>query len=833
MIRGMSSNPLTQVIKDLPIGSHLESIAAGIRDNQISIIQSSPGSGKTTILPLFLATQAWLSGKGILVLQPRRLAAKSVAARMAELLEEPLGNRIGYQIRLEQKRSSRTQIEVITEGILTRRLVSDPELTGTGIIIFDEFHERNAHADIGLALAREVGAALRPDLRIVIMSATLNSLLEHSQFGDAWRYAFDSTPYPVEVRYVIPESRKPLWEEVARAIRSALLQHPGDLLAFLPGRFEIERCAEILSSSAPNLEILPLYGELPYDQQQRALIPSARGLRKVILATPIAETSLTIPGIRIVVDSGLHKVARADSAGSSELTTERIALDSADQRAGRAGRTAPGVCIRLWSESDHKTLRPAREPEILRSDITSHLLELHAWGIREPKRFSWITNPPQHAIERSTKTLLSLQAITSEGTITKTGLHMAQLGTHPRTASLCLNARKYGLERYAAAIIPLLEERLPVAQGQAQADISPWVASLLDTRSRVPGRLRELYALWLRRIEGLPAPDEKEAWNNPSDDIVGYLLALAFPEQVAQRRDADSERYLLANGKGVALATRDFLTRFEYLVAATVQYRAEDGMITLAAPLNPNLFDSVLRQYVTEHHSASFDEIRGVLVAEATHQVGAIRLREQRRSDLSRSELKEALGTFLQTTAGYSKLPFSERFRALQARTLWARTTKPGELLPNVSDDELRGSEPFWLAAFLPPSGKLNDITPLILEDALGAMLTWSQNSLLQNLAPEFLRLPNGKSRAIDYSGADAPAVDVMIQELFGLQNTPMIGDTRQPVTLRLLSPARRPMQVTKDLASFWKNGYQLVRKELRGRYPKHRWPEDPVNPEK
>jgi ATP-dependent helicase HrpB len=828
----MLLTPLTQVIRDLPIGSHLESIAAGVRDNAISIIQSSPGSGKTTVLPLFLATQPWLSGQGILVLQPRRLAAKSVAARMAELLEEPLGGRVGYQIRLEQKRSSMTQIEVITEGLLTRRLVSDPELRGTGIIIFDEFHERNAHADIGLALAREVSTVLRADLRIIIMSATLNSLLDHPQFAEAWRYSFDTSPYPVEVRYVIPESRKPLWDELAKTIRSALLQHPGDLLAFLPGRFEIERCTQVLTNTLPNVDVLPLYGDLPYDQQQRALLPSAHGLRKIVLATPIAETSLTIPGIRIVVDSGLHKIGRSDSTGSTHLTSERITLDSADQRAGRAGRTAPGVCIRLWGESDHKTLRPAREPEILRSDITSHLLELFAWGVRDPLSFTWITSPPKHVITQATGTLRTLNAVSSDGAITERGRWMVQLGVHPRLAGLCLSARNYGIECYAAAIIALLEERLPVVRGHSQADITSWVASLLDARSRVPRHLRELYVLWLRRIESIRTPSKNEIWNYSSDDIVGYLLALAFPERIAQRRDGDSERYLLASGKGVALPTRDPLARFEYLVAATLQYRSDDGVITLAAPLNPILFDSLLAHYVTEHRSASFDETRGVLIAEATHQIGAIRLRQQRRSDLSPAELKEALTAFLRTVTGHSKLPFSDRFRSLQARAAWARTTKPGESLPDISDDILLGSNPFWLEPFLPSTGKLTDITPRVLEDALATIFSWNDTSLLQRLAPEFFQLPNGKSRAIDYSDADAPAVDVMIQELFGLRDTPTIGDTKQPLTLRLLSPARRPMQVTRDLASFWKNGYQLVRKELRGRYPKHRWPEDPVEPD-
>lgn len=825
----MTTARFAKALRDLPIGQHLEAIASGIRDHPISVIQSSPGSGKTTILPLFLAQQEWLGEQNILVLQPRRLAAKSVAIRMAELVDEAVGRSVGYQIRLEQKRSAATRIEVITEGLLTRRLVSDPELSGVGIVIFDEFHERNAHADVGLALAREVISVLRPGLRLVIMSATLTSLLEHSQFADVWRYSFNSTPFPVQTHYVVPEARKPIWEETARVVRAALLQHPGDLLAFLPGRFEIENCKQLLTSSLRDTDVVPLYGELSFEQQQLALNPSRAGLRKVVLATPIAETSLTIDGVRIVVDSGFHKVARSDSTGTTSLSTERITLDSAEQRTGRAGRTAPGTCLRLWSEAEHKTLRAAREPEILRSDITPYILELCAWGVRDPHTFSWITPPAPHTIDHAMQTLRKLGAIRTDGSPTERGLQLVTLGTHPRIASLCLEARQFGLERVAAAIIPLLEERLPSDPTNAGTNIATWVETLLDQNSRSNSRLHELYSYWLQRIEKLSRPTNVTSWPHPTSDALAYLLAVAFPERIARQREAGSERYLLASGRGAALRPRDPLCCNEYLVAASLQHREDDSVILLGAPLNQKLFESFLAHLVTEELHAAFDQTRGVLMASTLYRVGAIIMREDRKHNLSQAELRDALIAYLRSSAGHSQLPFSARARALQSRAAWLRNTHAHLQTPDISDAALQSSEPFWLSAVLPVSGKLSDLRSSQLDDALRSTLSWKDLANLEKLAPEHMTLPNGKTRLIDYSAPDAPAVEVIIQELFGLASTPVIGESRIPITLRLLSPAKRPMQVTKDLASFWHNGYPEVRKELRGRYPKHRWPEDPL----
>jgi ATP-dependent helicase HrpB len=814
-------------ISSLPIVDHLAAIASGVEKHPVSIIQAPPGSGKTTIAPLYLAQQPWLNDKKILVLQPRRLAAKSVAARMSELLDEPIGESVGYQIRLESKRSRHTQIEVITEGLLTRRLVSDPELAEVGLIIFDEFHERSVHADVGLALAREVLASLRPDLRIVVMSATLNALLDDAAFSDCWRYSFDTSPHPVEIRYTVTQPRRPVWESVAQTISAALRQYQGDILAFLPGAFEIERCREYLEQLKVAAQIFPLYGELPFEQQRSAIMPIKGGARRIVLATPIAETSLTIEGVRVVVDSGLHKVARSDIAGITDLKPERISLDSADQRAGRAGRIAPGVCIRLWSEQEHKTLRPNREPEVLRTDLTQTLLELATWGVRDFEKFSWITPPPQHAINAALDTLRALGALHgTDCTVTPFGRELTTLGTHPRLAAMCVKARSAQLERFAAAIIPLLEERTPNSRTRNASSIIPLIEDLLSGPSG--GRFSDLFRRWLTRIEALPVRPTAGIPTLDERVAPGYLLACAFPERIARRRSGGDMRYLLASGKGVTLAPKDPLSSAEYIVVAAMHSRDDDGVVTLAAPLDAALFQGALEQLVSTHEVSGFDAERGALSKSIQTRIGAILLREDRRTDLSRGDRLDALTHYLRTSEGHAKLPFTPSMRELQSRAAWASSVSPHAGLPDICDDALRASEPFWLSGFLPDNGSLQSLKPDKVEQALRAILSWELNRELQSIAPETLQLPNGRQRRISYNSVDGPVVEAMIQELFGLHETPLIGRCKIPATVHLLSPARRPMQVTKDLKSFWKIGYPEIRKELRGRYPKHRWPEDP-----
>jgi len=817
-------------LPNLPITEHLERIAAGVRGHTVSILQAPPGSGKTTVLPLYLASQDWLEGRQIVILQPRRLAAKSVAMRMSELLGESVGGTVGYQIRLERKKSANTRVEIITEGLLTRRLLAEPELSDVGLLIFDEFHERSIHADIGLVLAREVATVLRTDLKLLIMSATLDSLASVNQLADAWRYSFEGKPFPVDIHYSPKDPRSPAWVEMARVIQASIQQHPGDVLAFLPGAFEIERCREILERTKGNYTVLPLYGELPYNQQQEALLPRSDGGRKVVLATNIAETSITIEGVRIVVDSGLHKVSRSSETGLTTLKTERISKDSSDQRAGRAGRTAPGVCVRLWSEQEHLALRGSREPEILRTDLTQPVLELAAWGVRHPLDFNWITPPPQKSLLDATRALDQIGAIREDGSITKRGEVLVRLGTHPRIGACCLTACAHDLDSHAAAIIPLLEERAANTKGVRYADFTDMIEALAhgEDDQRIPARIRQLHHLWRVRLGDLPGEKLPRAERVPPLSAPGFLLATAFPERIAKRRPDSRERYLLASGSGATLQPNDPLASREFIVVAELYDRADDAQIIRAVPFDERLIDTHLKHLISQREESYFDSERGVMVTTKDTMLGAIVLRQERATAVSAVHLRAALVTYIQTPEGFAKLPFSTNVLTLQARCTWTRNTHPDASIPDLSSETLRRSEPNWLVNYLPDSGRLEDISSHSIEKALLERLPWPARKKLEELAPQTLSLPSGKTKTIDYSELGEPVVEAIIQEVFGLPETPCIGPHEIPVTLKLLSPARRPMQVTKDLASFWRNGYPAVRKELRGRYPKHKWPEDP-----
>jgi ATP-dependent helicase HrpB len=819
-------------VQSLPIVEHLDAIAQAVRDNQVTVLEAPPGSGKTTVLPLYLAQQPHFAGKKILVLQPRRLAAKSVALRMTELLGDTVGGFVGYHMRLERRVSKRTQVEVLTEGLLTRKIISDPEMRDVGAVIFDEFHERSIHADAGLALMREVLSVLRPDMKIIVMSATLGDLAGHPFFTSAHKYQLSLKPHPLTISYVAPEPRVPLWQQVASTIKTALREHSGDLLAFLPGRYEIDRCGEVLRGSTPshdvsNLDILPLYGDLPYEEQRRAIAPSVANRRKVVLATTLAETSITIEGVRIVVDSGYHKIARSTTAGATALRQERITRDSADQRAGRAARTGPGVCVRLWTQQEHFALRTSREPEILRSDITQTLLQLAAWGVRDLNSFCWLTPPPAQSVANAVLTLTQIGAIAKDGTVTPTGRLIAELGTHPRFGALCLMGKRIGHIETAACLVTLLEERETSRSQSSGADIRPRYASLASNRGPT-GRLRDLKQAWRDRISRLP-DDGRIDVTLTEEDAIGFLTAVAFPERIARRRTDDGPRYLLANGSGSALSPVDPLRGAEFLVVTDLQERQDDSIINAAAPLNEKLFDGPLKHLVTTTLKQQFDSGRGTLTSSAVDSIGAVVLRERPHTSLSGDAKRAALVAFLMTPDGFGRLPFPESFSSLRNRCCWVRSVDPTTSLPDISSEYLRTNLDVWLSPLLPEDGRLDSITSVLLQTGLASILPWPTLRLLDQEAPESILLPNGKARRITYHPSDGPVLEVMIQELFTLEETPLLGSRRHPLTLHLLSPARRPMQVTKDLKSFWKTGYPAVRKELRGRYPKHRWPEDPI----
>jgi ATP-dependent helicase HrpB len=808
--------------KTLPISEHLTAICEGISHHSISVLQAPPGSGKTTVLPLALAECPWLSSKKILVLQPRRVAARGVAAQMSRLLGEGIGERVGYQVRLDRRISEQTTVEVLTEGILSRRIISDPELRDVGLIIFDEFHERGINADLSFGLAHEVQGSLRPDLKLVIMSATMGSAARCPLFRGAWEYSFQAAPHTLSISYVHPEPRRPIWETVASSIVNALLDHPGDLLAFLPGRGEIERVHEHLSRRSLPVVIRELYGEQSLEEQQAAISPDSKGGRKVVLATPVAETSLTIEGVRIVVDSGLHKVARSTANGINSLTTERITVDAADQRAGRAARMASGVCIRLWSEYEHRTMRAEREPEVARVDLTPMALDLAAWGVTDPLTFSWITPPTAAQAQTARAALLEVGAVSADGSITDRGKQLATLGLHPRFGAMCLTARALNVTDLCAELLALFEERLP---RRDSADITP----LLGRRSRSS----EVVAQWRRRLESLPQMGSAAPPRTPAECTAEYLLATAWPGRIARRREEGASRYLLATGEGVELSQGDPLKMKEFILVTHLQESTEPGRIFVhgALPLDAKLFDGALAHLLTTETVSSFSEASGTLSSLERLRCGALILKERAVSGTSSEARTAALLDYLSTESGFARLRFSAEISSLRERTTWLSPHMPTLGLPHLDDITLRSTLSEWLAPFLGQEPSLAALSSGRIDEAVRALLSWEQQQSLDREAPKALSLPNGRTRPLTYDPVTGPYAEVLLQDLFGLADTPTIGTRRTPITLHILSPARRPVQVTRDLGNFWRSTYAEVRKELRGRYPKHRWPDDPTQP--
>lgn len=822
-------------VDSLPITKHLAPICQGIAQHQITLLEAPPGTGKSTVLPLALLDEPSLKGKSILILQPRRIAAKSVAARMASLLGEAVGRTVGYSVRLETKRSRDTRIEVITEGLLTRRLIADPELSGVGAIIFDEFHERSIHADLSLALTLETISVLRPDLKIVIMSATLGESLPSDYLANAWRYTFEGRTFPVTLHYEPGESRQAVWERLAAATKRALANHDGDILTFAPGAYEIQRTEELLTSSRVDAIILPLYGDLPPDKQLAAILPDPHGRRKIVLATTIAETSLTIEGVRVVIDSGTHKVARVDSGGFSSLSTEPISRDAADQRAGRAGRTAPGVCVRLWSEQEHFTRRPFREPEVLRTDMTSPLLDLAAWGVRDPATFPWITKPPLPSLVSARETLVLLGATTGDGGITEHGRAVATLGAHPRLGNLARVARAQNLEPLAARIITILEERDVLGPHAATVNIHARLDALSGGSRRTPSthRLLELSERWGSRINSLPPPSQRKPFAGTEEDAVAVLLAAAYPDRIARRREHGSHKYLLSSGKGAHLPVHDPLRQAEYIVACSVQEVGGELSIRSAAPLSTELFKGELAHLLSAARDVRVDPETGAFSVTQQTRIGAIAVTSRVEPRSSDDDLAQAFATWLSSSDGWAKVRFGDASLALLARLRWARERQGGEpTLPDLSDATLQATVAEWLLPHLSQAPSLREVTEHLVHQALEALIPWGAKRELDEIAPATLTIPTGRARPLDYSCGVSPRFEARIQELFGMLVTPTIGRFRVPATISLLSPAHRPVQVTQDLANFWRVGYPEVRKELRGRYPKHRWPENPLDQE-
>ncbi len=826
---------------DLPITAALPQLRSALRAGHAAVLQAPPGAGKSTLVPLALLGEPWVEGRRLLVLEPRRLAARAVATRMAQTLGERVGERVGYRMRLESKVSRATRIEVITEGVLTRILQDDPALAGVAAVLFDEFHERSIHADLGLALTLEARAALRPDLRVLVMSATLDGEAVAKLLGDAPVVTTAGRVFPVETRYlgrgmpVLPGAAESVERLVAVAVLRALREEPGDVLAFLPGAGEIRRVAAILEASdlAGGIDLRALYGELAGDAQLAALEPAGAGRRRVVLATNIAETSLTIPGVRVVVDSGLVRRAAFDPAsGMGRLETRRISRASADQRQGRAGRTGPGVCYRLWGEGAQRSLAAHTPAEITEADLAPLALELAAWGTLDAGRLAWLDPPPAAQLASARDLLQWLGALDGAQRITPHGRAMAGLPVHPRLAHLLLRARDLGAGALAADIAAILGERDLLRGPERDADLR---TRLEVVRGR--GGAADLDRAVLERVrrasQQLRAQLAGAGGGNEAPDIEpGALLALAYPDRLGRRRGAGDYRYALSNGRG-ALFPRADTAAGPFIAIAAIDDSERDARIRLAAPLSLVAIEAQFAGDIETRDEVHWDARTEAVVARRIRRFHALVLEDRPLRDPPEGATLAALMAGI-ASLGLAALPWSEAARDLQRRVAFVRAlgARAAGDLPDLSDAALGASLEHWLAPWLGGLTRRTQLARLSLAEILGAQLSHAQRQLLARLAPAQLTMPTGSQLPVDYTDPAAPSVAVRLQEVFGLATTPRVGADTVPVTFTLLSPARRPVQVTRDLASFWRSGYVEVRKDLRGRYPKHYWPENPLEAE-
>jgi len=806
---------------ELPVVEIIDDVKSKLKQHQTLIVNAPPGAGKSTLLPLTLLQEEWLNHKKIIMLEPRRLAAKTIAYRMADLLGEPVGETIGYRIRFEQKTSATTRLEVVTEGILTRLLQQDNALEDVGLVIFDEFHERSLHADLALALCREAQQVLRPDLRIMVMSATLNmaALEELLQVPVS---VSKGKQYPVEINYTGQSDLMLLPELTAKTVYDAIKKHEGDALVFLPGEAEIKRTAELLEKELSGFSIHPLYGQLPPAAQMAAIMPNRNGKRKVVLATSIAETSLTIEGIKIVVDCGLSRVSRFDpKSGLSRLETVSITKDSADQRAGRAGRLSAGVCYRMWSKATHDRLAEHRIPEIEEADLTGLMLELFAWGISDIYALTWLTPPPKAAVAMAIDTLQQLHAI--EGNkITEHGKALHQLPCHPRIAHMLLKAQENHSVALAADIAAVLEERDPLPKDSG-IDINLRIEVL--RRNREVGKLNNRLA----RIEKIAAQYRSLLKVEPSNEPVdvhetGLLLAHAYPERIACARTGNNAQFQLANGKIATAGHKDDLAHESWLAVAHMDARDGLGKIFLASPLNPKDLISMVR----EKEVITWDARKGGVIANRELRIGNIVLKSTPIPNPSNELVQQAIIDAIKQQ-GESLLQIDEAFIQLQHRILSLRNWNAQEDWPDVSTEQLLLVAEVWLSPYLHEVKKPEDLKRIDLKDALLNYLGWDKQQLLNKLAPEKIQVPSGSNIHLEYfAQGETPVLAVRLQEVFGLAETPKINNGQTGVVLHLLSPGYKPVQVTADLKSFWNNTYYEVKKELQRRYPKHAWPDEP-----
>lgn len=837
--------------QELPIKDILDALTSRLRDGHELVVQAPPGAGKTTVVPLALLREPWLGKRKILILEPRRMAARAAASRMAHMLGESVGQTVGYRIRLDSCVSEHTCIEVITEGILARQLQRDPGLEDVALVIFDEFHERNLDSELCLALCLQGRELFREGqaLKLLVMSATLDGQAVARLLGDAPILTSRGRQYPVETRYgKAYQLRSPIAPLVVRAVQHALAEHRGSILVFLPGQREILQVARELTAVLPDtgtgdVTIAPLYGGLTLERQEEAIKAPPAGRRKVVLATNIAETSLTIEGIEVVVDSGLVREAVFDPTTSvTRLTTRRISRASARQREGRAGRLGPGYCYRLWSEEQDQRLVAHTKPEILQSDLASPILQLLAWGVNEPAELAWLDPPPAAAYQHGLSVLQTCGAVYPdlEGRyrLSPQGVRMAQMPLHPRLAHMLLVGSDIHAQETACLLAAILSERNPLA-GQG-VDLSHSLAVLMGERRCLP----ELQG-WFRRIwqqaRHLARLGLGEAALKPGraslgvarEDVVGVLLASAFPDRIARLRpDGDGINYQLGNGRTAVLPAADELAGEPWLAVAEIggQLGAPTDRIYGAAPLDPECFGNALSHLVREQEQVEWDYRREQFVAERRRMVGSILLGSTALQDVSPQARTDVLLEVVRKK-GLDLLPWTPALRQWRARVMLLHALEDGspqQRWPDLSDAALLAELEEWLLPYLDGVRRLADFHNLDLKSILQARLPWPLPLDLERLAPERLAVPSGSVIAIDYT-QDPPVLAVKLQEMFGCEETPAVADGRVPLLLHLLSPARRPLQVTRDLAGFWRGGYREVQREMKGRYPKHPWPDDPV----
>lgn len=834
------SLPFLHNLPVLPIDAILPDIAQSLTATTNCVLHAPPGAGKTTRVPLALLDNNWLDGKKIIMLEPRRLAARAAATRLADTLGEAAGQTVGYRIKSDTKISAVTKIEVVTEGILTRIIQTDPELKEYGCIIFDEFHERSLHADLGLALAMEIQEALRDDLRIIVMSATLDTQEVASLLGNCPILCSKGRSYPVEIKHTplpqtgitgrIEQNIPAMLQHMAATIRYAVSHDKGSILAFLPGAGEIARVADLLNGTLPEtVDVAPLYGNLPQKQQDNAILPAPHGKRKVVLATSIAETSLTIEGIRVVIDSGLSRFARfSSSTGMNRLVTEPISLAAATQRTGRAGRLESGICYRLWSEVQENSFRAFSQPEIKEADLAPLALELAQWGASGENgatQLAWLDTPPHSNYLQALSLLQQLEALDESLNLTQHGRNIAKLPLHPRLAHMALVGRKRNYGHTACVLAAILSERTR----QRTTDLRHLIEDYISNKDTL---FSSQLAKSIRHI----AKQGSIAVKDPiQPDMAGCCVALAYPDRIGMLKKGSRIEYKLSNGRTAQLTEDNPLAGSPFIAVAELNDSNTSSRIWRCAPLSFDAIDDLFHDHIKNKKTVGWDSGTQSVICLQTEMLGEITLSSSPVASVSDEIILAGMLTGIRSM-GLSCLPWTKESNRLRDRLAFMHmhqqalpATQDALVWPDVSDKGLLRSLETWLAPYLSTMRKASELRQLNMETILLSMLDWSQQTILEKMAPPHFQVPSGSHIRIDYSDAQSPVLPVKLQEMFGATQTPAVLNRQVPLTVHLLSPAGRPLQVTRDLVSFWQNGYPSVRAEMRGRYPKHPWPEDPL----